>query len=358
VKSTHTNAPQIDAEGVTFAVADADDELTAVHLAQEILRPRTGPAFIKENGSHEWRLRLRRPEAHRIEYKLQLTHRNGNIEVICDPANPIRAAGAFGDKSVIEWPEYAPPAWVSAEVERGSIVELAVASRVLRRDLPVALWTSPGHEATDALPLLVIHDGPEYDKFSQLTHFLGWAITSRGVPPHRAALLAPVDRDETYSASAVYSRALAHEVLPALSDLAPTPHGRTMRAGMGASLGALSMLHAHRTNPATFGSLFLQSGSFFRQRFDSQEARFSRFRRITRFVGRVATGVDWAHPVSVSMTCGSAEENLHNNRYMRDALLAQGYDVFWHEQPDAHNWTSWRDTFDPHLIRLLQRMWS
>ena len=65
---------------------------------------------------------------------------------------------------------------------------------------------------------------------------------------------------------------------------------------MGASLGALAMLHAHRMHPDSFGGLFLQSGSFFRQRFDRNEAGFGRFRRITRFVGTVLRERSWPHP--------------------------------------------------------------
>ena len=58
------------------------------------------------------------------------------------------------------------------------------------------------------------------------------------------------------------------------------------------------------------------------------------------------------------MTCGTAEENLSNNRAMADALDQQGYELNLHEHPDAHNWVSWRDTFDPHLVKLLQDLWG
>ena len=127
---------------------------------------------------------------------------------------------------------------------------------------------------------------------------------------------------------------------------------------MGASLGGLAMLHVHRHSPGAFGALFLQSGSFFRQRFDRQEAGFVRFRRIARFMGKVLTASEWPHPMPVAMTCGTAEENLANNRATRDALARQGYDVAFVENRDAHNWVSWRDTFDPHLVDLLLRSFS
>jgi enterochelin esterase-like enzyme len=43
---------------------------------------------------------------------------------------------------------------------------------------------------------------------------------------------------------------------------------------------------------------------------------------------------------------------------MASSLAAQGYDVCLHEVPDLHNYTSWRDAFDPYLTRLLGRLWS
>jgi enterochelin esterase family protein len=169
----------------------------------------------------------------------------------------------------------------------------------------------------------------------------------------RAALIGPVDRDEIYSASAYFARALAQELLPALEPLAPTPRGLRFRVGMGASLGALAMLHAHRRHPALFGALYLQSGSYFRPRSDRQESGFPRFQRISRFVGEVLAGRPFHAPVPVTMTCGSIEENLANNRGMRGALGGQGYPVRLLVNRDGHTWTGWRDTFDPHLADLL-----
>jgi enterochelin esterase family protein len=58
------------------------------------------------------------------------------------------------------------------------------------------------------------------------------------------------------------------------------------------------------------------------------------------------------------MTCGTAEENLDNNRTLVDALQRRGWDVrtSWHR--DAHNWISWRDSLHPNLAELLLRAWT
>jgi enterochelin esterase family protein len=127
---------------------------------------------------------------------------------------------------------------------------------------------------------------------------------------------------------------------------------------LGASLGALAGVHAHFRNPGLLGGLFLQSGSFFRRRFDAHEERFGRFGRITRFVGQMHGRSGFAPPVPTVITCGTAEENLANNRALAAALERRGWPVrtFWNR--DAHNWTAWRDAFQPHLSDLLLRVWT
>jgi enterochelin esterase-like enzyme len=343
---------------VTFRLADPDRELTSVRLLQEVRRPRDEPLF--ERAGAEWWATFPRLGVDRMEYQVALERADRSTEVVCDPSNPLRARGPFGEKSVIEFPGYHAPNWVEREPrDPGEIDEIEIRSITLPARLPVAVWTSPGGARSTARPILVVHDGPEYDAYSGLLRFLALAVEDGRVPPMRAALLPPqVDRNQIYSASAAYSRALSHEILPALAKAAPAPPGRAARVGMGASLGALAMLHAHRAHPAAFGALFLQSGSFFRQRFDRQESGFVRFRRISRFVGTVLTAEDWAHPIPVTMTCGSVEENLANNGAVAVALAAQDYDVSLKERSDAHNWIAWRDVFDPHLVALLQKVWT
>lgn len=350
--------PQILDAVVIFSLPDPDRALDGVRLLQEIRRPRNGPEFQRDPDADAWRAAFLRPKADRMEYQLELHHEDGGYEVIPDPTNPLRAAGPFGDKSVLEFPGYAPPAWLDASAPGGTETPALITSRILRDRIPAIVWSPADTDPEEPLPLLVAHDGPEYARFSGLTHYLSVMVAQGRLPRLRAGLVGPVDRDNTYSASAAYSRAIAHEILPALDRLAPTPHGRSARVGMGASLGALAMLVQHRRAPATFGGLYLQSGSFFRQRFDRHEAGFPRFRRISRFVGGVLTADDWAHPVPVTMTCGTVEENLANNRAVRDALHAQGYDVYLFENRDAHNWVGWRDTFDPHLTDLLTKVWG
>jgi enterochelin esterase-like enzyme len=313
-----------------------------VVLGQEVLRPRRGPPFAWSEGA--WRLTFPRPDADRLEYLLVV---DGAFTP--DPANPLRAAGPFGDKSVIEWPEYEAPHWLDSIADAGPIDEIEVRCRRLVARVRVVVYSTPEPPGADA-PLIVAHDGPEYAEYAALTRFLDAMSWEEQIPPLRAALIQPVDRDETYSASALYSAALVRELLPEIAKHAP--HGK--RIGMGASLGALAMLHAHIRHPKAFDALLLQSGSFFRQRHDKYEAGFPRYRRITRFVGAVLRGVDVTRPIPVAITCGTAEENRANNEDLAAALIYQGYTSWISLVRDAHTWTCWRDSFYPHLPALIE----
>src|SRR5262245_46650880 len=244
---TTAAGPRVLPDAVEFTVPDPEARFESVSLAQDVQRPRLGPPFLRDAGA--WSLRLRRPDADRMEYQLVV---DGGFTV--DHANPLRAPGPWGDKSVVEWPEYRPPAWLATDADAGPVEEIEIRCRRLVARVRVLLYATADPPAPDA-PLLVAHDGPEYAQFSALTRFLDAMSWEERIPPMRAALIHPVDRDETYSASALYSAALVRELLPEISRR--VRHGP--RIGMGASLGALAMLHAHRRHPKAFDGLLLQS---------------------------------------------------------------------------------------------------
>ena len=319
--------PEVRADRVVFRLEDRG--YTGVRLQQELERPRSGPPFARRDGI--WELDYRRPQVDRMEYRFE-----ADGDAFHDPDNPRRA----GDRSVVEFPGYAPPRWLAAP-DPAPAVQVGPGTR---------LWSAPDTDPRRPLPLLVAHDGGGYEHQAELPRLIAHAIAGRRIPACRIALLDSPARDEDYSASARYARTLT----ASLPQLAPA----TAHAGIGASLGALALLHARWLHPGAFGALFLQSGSFFRQRWDRQESGFGRFRRISRFVGNVLHAGPAATPIPVVLTCGAPEENLANNRAVATALRRQGHATTLHVHRDAHNWTGWRDALDPLLVDLLARAWG
>ena len=342
-----------DADSLNFRLRDPDRRLAGVRLAQRIGAPPDRLDFAFDETGGAWRLDLPRLPVWRMEYQLELRHVDGRVETVCDPDNPRRVGSAFGDKSVVECPEYAAPAWLSASGAEGTWHELSIPAPSLRADVRARIWAP--ETPTDRV--LVAHDGPEYDRLGALGQYSAAMIGTGRLPPHRLVLLAPGDRDDWYSANTAYARSLLTEVMPRITAEVGEPRSVV---GMGASLGALSMLHAQRRYPWAFAGLFLQSGSFFRPRYDRHESGFRRYRRVVRFTSEVLRGhaARRVPPPPTVMTCGRVEENLRNNRDMAEALRGQGYPARLFEVPDGHNFTGWRDALDPHLTDLLYRVWS
>jgi enterochelin esterase-like enzyme len=335
---------------VCFRLGDPARTLAGVRLCQDVRIPGSLLDFHRRGDG--WHLAVPRPPVTRMEYLFELRHADGTTQTVTDPANPRQAPGAFGPKSVLEFPGYQPPRWLAAPAGAGRRDAFDVPAPGLAVPVPVQTWSPAGAPDSEPLPLLVAHDGPEYDALASLTGYLAAGVTGGWLPRLRAALLGPGPRDRWYSANARYARALARTVIPALTGRLAT----TTVTGMGASLGALAMLHAHCRHPGVLGALFLQSGSFFRPRSDAHERRFRYYPRIAGFTESILHGDLPARPVPVTLTCGVIEENVPSNRAMAAALAARGWDAALHEVPDVHNYTAWRDAFDPWLTGLLRRV--
>ena len=323
---------------VRFRFTDPDRRLSGVRLRSGVL-----PAADFAYRDRAWELRLPRPAVQRVEYRLELSHPDGRSEETCDPGNPLRAPGGYGDSSVVHCDTYREPEWLGLPAAAGDRREVRLPLPAVRGEVVARVW-SP-RTPTDRM--VVAHDGPDFDRYGALGHYSAALIGAGRVPPYHLVLLPAPDRFEWYSASPAYARALTGDALPALGAVLGTERPVV---GVGASLGALAMLHAQRRHPERFAGLFLQSGSFFQPRYDRQESGFPCYLRIVRFTGRVLRNPGRA-ALPVTMTCGTVEENLANNRDMARALGA----VFA-EVPDAHTWTGWRDALDPHLTELLQKV--
>lgn len=241
----------------------------------------------------------------------------------------------------------------------GTLVHTASPDPVIDAEAAVSV-TGQLHVPADstpreALPLLVVHDGPEYADLAQLLRYLA---TLARIDPDlrcRVLLLTPVDRDRSYSASPAYARALVTGMLPQVTAGLATA-GRPV--GVGASLGGLSLMHAALAHPGTFAGVFSQSGSFFRPRFDGRERGYRFYNRIVRFVDTIDTDPARLADLRVTLTCGTGEENLDNNRALARRLARIEVPVDLIENPDGHNYTGWRDCLDPGLRRLLRSVWG
>ncbi|HEY3530182.1 MAG TPA: alpha/beta hydrolase-fold protein [Nocardioides sp.] len=338
---------EVDGDDVVVRYADPDHAATRVSVWAHL---RLGDTTMHEVEGG-WEIRLTDLPVDRLEYLI-------DVEEVMrpDPSNPRVVPGPFGDHSWIPLPGYREPTWLDIQPVGGERTSLTL-SRTGAGRLDAEIWSPTGHAASDPLPMLISHDGPEMDAYGDLTAYAGAMIAADMLPPMRVALVSPGPRrNKRYAANPRYSRALTSRLVPALTEAVAT---RGKPVLMGQSLGALAALHAVWTAPAAFAGLLLQSGSFFTRDLDPQESGFEYWREVTGFVtslGAATQAAPGAPPIT--MTCGTAEENHANNLAMRDHLGAVGIETAWGEVRQGHTWTCWRDTLDPHLTDLLLRVWT
>jgi enterochelin esterase-like enzyme len=338
---------EVDGDDVVVRYADPGHSASSVRVWAHLRLGDTAMGEV-EGG---WEVRLADLPVDRLEYLLDV---DGDLRP--DPSNPRLTGGPFGDHSWVPLPAYREPAWLGQETVASERATVTL-SRTGAGRLDAEIWSPADAAATDALPLLASHDGPEMDAYGGLTAYAGAMIAAGTLPPMRVALLSPGPRrNQRYAADPRYARALTGRLLPALQDAVATS-GRPVL--MGQSLGALAALHAAWTSPAAFDGVLLQSGSFFTADLDPQESGFEHWREVTGFVASIHAAQQAAPGAPpTTIVCGTAEENHANNLAMRDHLREVGVETGWGDIRDGHTWTCWRDTLDPHLTELLLRVWS
>ena len=156
--------PDVEVGHVTFRFPDPQRRLRAVRLYQEVNVSGDRLGLVWEDGL--WQLSLELPVVDRVEYLFELTRADGSSESVTDPANPRQVAGAFGDKSVVELPGYCPPRWLGQPAPEGRRQAVTVPSRELDENIVATIWSPDGVEDAEELPLLLVHDGPEYDELA------------------------------------------------------------------------------------------------------------------------------------------------------------------------------------------------
>lgn len=335
---------------VRFAFHCPEPDVLSVHLDCDRAIP--GPRQFDRMGDM-WILDLPIPSLQRLEYRFRVRGNEQDL-LLLDPDNDTRVGTVFGERSVLEFAGYHAPWWLNAPQLPGSFHPMTLRGETADA-VPVTIWQPAGITADEPLPLMLVHDGPEYDQLSHITAYSGALIAAGLLPPHRLALAHPVMRDAWYSGSPQYLRTISRQGLGTIAEEYAVSAPVVV---MGASLGGLTALLVGLIGDPSIGGVFSQSGSFFQLHTDPMEHGFRYFHRISARVRQVLDAQHTDHPLRVGMTCGGLEENAANNRRMAAALRKAGHTVSHAEVPDLHNYTAWRDSLDPHLTSVLVDLWT
>jgi enterochelin esterase-like enzyme len=332
--------PIIEGSRCTFLYRGAADEVFLIHRIFGL--PDHLP-LRRLHGTDLWYVVLELPSGSRVEYQLEVV-RGGQRERINDPLNPRLAHSPVGSSSVCYAYGYQIPDWTvfDPEARAGSLVDMVVPSRALRRDSQVTLYLPARFRRTARYPLLIVHDGGDYLTYASAKTVLDNLIHRLDVAEIVGAFIYPGDRLAEYGNSAAHARYLTAELLPRLEaelPLAGRPSGRCL---MGASFGAVAALSAAYRYPEVYGSLLLQSGSFVFTDIGQNHGGGPAFEPVVRFVNRYR-----AAPRRVAdrafVSCGVYEPLIVPNRSMVPVFEAAGMTVRYVEARDGHSWENWRD---------------
>ena len=332
--------PIVEGARCTFLYRGEADEVLLVHRTVGL--PERLP-LRRLRGTDLWFVVVELPEGSRFEYQLELA-RGDHHQRINDPLNHRVAHSPMGAVSVCYARGYEVPEWTRPDPESrpGSLVDLVVTSRALRREARVTVYLPARFRRTARYPLLVVHDGSDYLRYAAAKTVLDNLIHRLDVAEAVVAFVDPGDRLTEYANSPAHARFLSAELLPQLEAELPLIQECSSRCLMGSSFGAVAALSTAYRYPRHWGSLLLQSGSFVFTDIGNDHGGGPVFEPVVRFVNRYrAAPRKVADRVFVS--CGVYEPLIVRNRSMVPTFEAAGMVVRYVEARDGHSWENWRD---------------
>jgi enterochelin esterase family protein len=295
-------------------------------------------------GTDLWYLVLELPEGSRVNYQLEV-RRGDEVERHNDPLNPKISYSPVGTSSVCFGHGYETPEWTEYDpsARQGTLEEMVVPSRAMRRDCTLTLYLPARFRRTSTYPLLVVHDGPDFLQYAAAKTVLDNLIDRHEVAETVVAFLHPKDRLTEYTNSTAHSRFLTQELVPRLETQLPLVGRPSGRCLMGSSLGGVASLSAAVKSPTTYGSLILMSASLVFTDIGTDHGGGPVFDPVVKFVNRYR-----AKPTRVAdrlfVSCGVYEPLVTPNRSMVPTFESTGMTTRFVETRDGHNWENWRDT--------------
>ena len=160
------NFPIVEGTRLTFVYRGAAD---AVLLQHFIYGLETSQPFERVKNTDLWYLTLEVPPRSTIQYKLNVV-RGGEHHWIQDPLNPNLAHDPFGANSVCSNDGQGRPDWTLPipKLWPGELHSESIVSEAFGQERGYRLYLPARFRSSRRYPLLVVHDGSDYLRFSDL----------------------------------------------------------------------------------------------------------------------------------------------------------------------------------------------
>lgn len=343
--------PLVDGDTAVFFFWDRTPA-EAVHLVHWVFGLESRQALWRIEGTEAFYLPVELPHAARVEYKFEVV-RDGWSRWVRDPHNGMHAFDPFGSNSVCPMPGYQEPHWSKPEafVRTGSMESFSLSSAAWGGEREIQVYLPVEYKPYKRYPLVICHDGHDYQRFANAKTVLDNLIHRHEVRPLVVAFTSGShERNREYGANPAQARFLVEEVLPAMTQRYGISEEPRDRGLMGASFGAVSSLFTAWHYPGVFQRLLLQSGSFVFTDVGGH-GRGPLFDPVVDFVNQFRADPGRID-ARVFMSCGTFESLIYFNRSLHPMLRDAGLQVRFVEAQDGHNWINWRDRLREGLTYL------
>ncbi|MEO1369712.1 MAG: alpha/beta hydrolase-fold protein, partial [Acidobacteriota bacterium] len=304
--------PLVEETSITFVFRGEAD---AVLLQHFIFGLETSQPFERVPETDLWYLVIELPLESTLQYKINVIH-GGGQNWILDPLNPERALDPYGANSVVRTAGTRRPDWTmhQGDARPGEIAQVGLWSDAFQEERRVLLYLPARFRRSRRYPLLVVHDGHDYLRYSDLKTVFDNLIHRLEVAPMVVAFTNATERLSEYPDNPAHARFLTEELVPHLQREWPLRDRPAFRGLMGASFGAVAALSCAWRNPGFYGRLLLQSGSFAFTDIGPNR-RGPAFEPVVKFVNEFRRRPGRPSE-KVFMSCGTYETLIYENRSM------------------------------------------
>lgn len=262
----------------------------------------------------------------RLDYKFVINGSNW----ILDPNNRFTCTGGFGPNSELRMPAYQVPpetAYYSI-IPHGTILDTTFYSNLLGNSRPVRIYLPPGYPSgSEAYPLILFHDGPEYLSLGNAANILDYLIAQHLMLPVIGIFVPPVDRTAEYAGNKIdlFTGFITTELMPVVDARFRTSRDPAKRAMAGASDGGNISLYIGMKHPEQFGKIAAQSSDV-----------------ISVISGTFSGGPKLNLELYLDIGTYDLAVLIPMVHGLRDILQAKGYSFLFREWHEGHSWGNWK----------------
>lgn len=223
---------------------------------------------------------------------------------------------------------------------------LRITSEQLGYDLQYRVYTPPGYESLEDLPVVYVTDGQWYIESGDMPNLMENLILSGKMEPAIAVFvdnrnpdnLEENRRNRQFFCNQRYADFYAKELIPHIDKTYKTNSDRAARVILGLSFGGLNSACFGLIAHETFEGIAIQSPAT--HPIPSLHQQYQESPRL---------------PLKIFLSSGTYSDNEDKTRRFKRVLELKGYDFEYIEVPHAHTWENWKPLLDDVLTYYFRK---